>query len=277
SGIIKHNTPVVVAPQPYGDQAYSVIADVASQHSANVLDVRSAYKFSAVPNDIYTQQVVVSGDNDEYSFKLPLVGAHQVENATTAIAASETLNGLGFELSRSNIEDGLEAVHWPARLQVLQDEGPILMVDGAHNTHSASSLVKTIEEMRRSGILQINRVILIFGVLSGHDSVGVLEQFGSFASVIVPVSSRHPRSTSSDLLGEQAQKLGVGLVQHSGVTLTVREGVELALSVAGINDLVLATGSISVAAEVIEWKENIVPEVYSNIPTGIENRGQRSQ
>ena len=277
SGIIKHNTPVVVAPQPYGDQAYSVIADVASQHSANVLDVRSAYKFSAVPNDIYTQQVVVSGDNDEYSFKLPLVGAHQVENATTAIAASETLNGLGFELSRSNIEDGLEAVHWPARLQVLQDEGPILMVDGAHNTHSALSLVKTIEEMRRSGILQINRVILIFGVLSGHDSVGVLEQFGSFASVIVPVSSRHPRSTSSDFLGEQAQKLGVGLVQHSGVTLTVREGVELALSVAGINDLVLATGSISVAAEVIEWKENIVPEVYSNIPTGIENRGQRSQ
>ena len=51
----------------------------------------------------------------------------------------------------------------------------------------------------------------------------------------------------------------------------------MALSVAGINDLVLATGSISVAAEVIEWKENIVPEVYSNIPTGIENRGQRSQ
>ena len=61
------------------------------------------------------------------------------------------------------------------------------------------------------------------------------------------------------------------------MALTVREGVELALSVAGINDLVLATGSISVAAEVIEWKENIVPEVYSNIPTGIENRGQRSQ
>ena len=59
--------------------------------------------------------------------------------------------------------------------------------------------------------------------------------------------------------------------------MTVREGVELALSVAGINDLVLATGSISVAAEVIEWKENIVPEVYSNIPTRIENRGQRSQ
>ena len=250
---------------------------MASQHSADVLDGRSVYKFSAVPNDIYTQQVVVTGDNDEYSFKLPLVGNHQVENAATAIAASETLNGLGFELSRSNIEDGLEAVHWPARLQVLQDEGPILIVDGAHNTHSALSVVKTIEEMRRSGILQINRVILVFGVLSGHDSLGVLGQFESLASLIVPVTSRHPRSSPSDFLEEQAKKLGVGLVQHSGVTLTVREGVELALSVAGVNDLVLATGSISVAAEVIEWKENIVPEVYSNIPTGIENRGQRSQ
>ena len=52
----------------------------------------------------------------------------------------------------------------------------------------------------------------------------------------------------------------------------MREGIELALSVAGVDDLVLAIGSISVAAEVIEWKENIVPELYPNIPTGIEDK-----
>ena len=272
SGIIKRDTPVVVAPQPYGDQAYSVIAEVASQHSANVLDVGSAYELSAEPNDIYTQNVVVSGDIDEYVFKLPLLGAHQAENAATAIAVSETLNLLGFELSTSNIKDGLEAVHWPGRLQVLQDDGPIIMVDGAHNTHSALSVVKTIKEMKRSELLKINRVILVFGVLSGHDSLGVLGQFESLASLIVPVTSRHPRSSPSDFLEEQAKKLGIGLVQHSESLLSVREGIGLALSVAGIDDLVLATGSISVAAEVIEWKENIVPELYPNIPTGIEDK-----
>ncbi|HIC49276.1 MAG TPA: hypothetical protein EYP00_05220, partial [Dehalococcoidia bacterium] len=277
SGIIKRDTPVVIAPQPYGEQAYSVIAEVARQHSAHVLDVGAAYELSVEPNDIYTQNVVVSGDTNEYAFKLPLLGAYQAENAAAAIAVSETLNLLGFELSTSNIKDGLEAVHWPGRLQVLQDDGPILMVDGAHNTNSALSVVKTIEEMRRSEILKINRVILVFGVLSGHDSLGVLVQFESLASLIVPVTSRHPRSTPSDLLEEQAQKLGIGLVQHSETLLTVREGIELALSVAGIDDLVLAIGSISVAAEVIEWKENIVPELYRNIPTGIEDKVQKSR
>ena len=143
------------------------------------------------------------------------------------------------------------------------------MVDGAHNTHSASSVVQAINDMRRRDILKIDRVILIFGVLSGHDSVGVLQQFESLASLTVPVRSRHPRSSPSGLIRDQAQKLGMSLVKPNGEMESVGDGVELALSIAGANDLVLGTGSISVAAEVIEWKQNIDPEIYSNIPTGL--------
>tara|TARA_Y100000588_G_scaffold9235_1_gene10361 strand:- start:346 stop:531 length:186 start_codon:yes stop_codon:yes gene_type:complete len=61
----------------------------------------------------------------------------------------------------------------------------------------------------------------------------------------------------------------MSLVKSDGEMESVRDGVELALSIAGVNDLVLGTGSISVAAEVIEWKQNIDPEIYSSIPTGI--------
>ena len=260
---------MIVAPQPYGEEVYPVISEVAKEKSSSVLDVKSAYEVIAEPNDIKTQNIVITGDIDEYSFRLPLMGPHQAENAATAIAVSETLNDLGFEISSSNIKSGLESVHWPARLEVLQDNGPILMVDGAHNTHSASSVVQAINDMRRRDILKIDRVILIFGVLSGHDSVGVLQQFESLASLTVPVRSRHPRSSPSGLIRDQAQKLGMSLVKPNGEMESVRDGVELALSIAGANDLVLATGSISVAAEVIEWKQNIDPEIYSNIPAGI--------
>ena len=269
SGIIKRDIPVIVASQPYGEQVYPVISEVAKEKSSSVLDVKSAYEVIAEPNDIKTQNIVITGDIDEYSFRLPLMGPHQAENAATAIAVSETLNDLGFEISSSNIKSGLESVHWPARLEVLQDNGPILMVDGAHNTHSASSVVQAINDMRRRDILKIDRVILIIGVLSGHDSVGVLQQFESLASLTVPVRSRHPRSSPSGLIRDQAQKLGMSLVKPNGEMESVRDGVELALSIAGVNDLVLGTGSISVAAEVIEWKQNIDPEIYSSIPTGI--------
>jgi folylpolyglutamate synthase/dihydropteroate synthase len=45
----------------------------------------------------------------------------------------------------------------------------------------------------------------------------------------------------------------------------VADAVRRALDMAGPNDLVLGTGSLSVAAEVIQELEGMVPELYPNL------------
>src|SRR5207302_4526842 len=74
-----------------------------------------------------------------------LLGDHQRDNATAAVAA---LHALGrdhqdFLISTDAIHDGLAGVDWPGRLQVLHD-APLLVVDGAHNAASALALRDTI-------------------------------------------------------------------------------------------------------------------------------------
>ena len=47
---------------------------------------------------------------------------------------------------------------------------------------------------------------------------------------------------------------------------SVSEGLDHAFSLAGRNDLILGTGSLSVVAEVSEVIKEISPEIYPNLP-----------
>lgn len=264
AGIIKPNIPVIVAPQPA--EAMSVIRRIAAERAAPLLSV--ADRFSWAQNrgqtdaDIRSQAFRLTGPRRAYALETPLLGDYQLENATVAVALAETLAEQDVTLSPQSIAQGIRTVNWPARIQILttpndNDGSPLLVVDGAHNPYSIQRLAQTLPRH-----FAYDRLILIFGALSGHSAAGMLQALAPLSPILVAASSRHPRSATSAAIAQTAAQLGIDAAFASD---DVAQATRYALSIARPNDLVLGTGSLSVAAEITEEIQHIPPETYPYI------------
>ena len=255
AGIIKAGASVVVAPQR--SEAMEVIADVAERRGAPLLSVAEHFSWRKRRSDIRSQAFTLTSPNAEYELETPLIGDYQMENAATAVAIAETLMSDGVELEDASIVKGIRNVDWPARLQILStpDEGgKLLVVDGAHNPYSMERLADTVREY-----FPHRRLLLIFGALSGHSAEGMLRALLPLSPKVLATHSRHPRSASGATIARVAAELGMDVAFASE---NVGEATRRALEIATERDLVLGTGSLSVAAEVTEDVQNIPPELY---------------
>ena len=255
AGIIKEDVPVVVAPQT--EEAMAVITDVAYERAAPLLSVEERFSWNKRRSDMRGQAFTLTTPDGAYELETPLIGDYQMENVATAVAVAETLRAQGVELDDASIVRGVREVHWPARLQVLatpEEGGKLLVVDGAHNPYSMERLVETL----RSNF-SYQRLILIFGALSGHSAAGMLRALVPLSPQVFATHSRHPRSASGTTVAQVAAELGMDVVFTSE---NVGETTRHALAMATENDLVLGTGSLSVAAEVTEEVQDIPPELY---------------
>jgi dihydrofolate synthase/folylpolyglutamate synthase len=100
-------------------------------------------------------------------FLAPL-GIHQVANASAAVAACVALRKQGFQISSASIEEALQSVAVPGRLEVVR-QSPLVVLDGAHNPAKMEALAAAL------GTLYPDRPIT--GVLAfkrGHDLVATL-------------------------------------------------------------------------------------------------------
>ncbi len=155
AGIIKPGVPVVTAVKDAG--VLEVITSAAMRQKSPLCLV--GLDFTAVDCGIHNghQHSVLGGE----SYRLGLLGAHQVDNAACAVAAIKILETRGkFALSRSAdlppasardrsinhfnspIRKGLAEVVWPGRFQVLLSQPPCV-VDGAHNPAAVDRLLET--------------------------------------------------------------------------------------------------------------------------------------
>ena len=255
AGIIKEGVPVIVAPQT--DEAMTVIVDVARQRGAPLLSVAEHSSWQKRRSDMCGQVFTLTSAESTYELETPLLGDYQMENAATAVAVAETLREKGVELDDDSIRRGVRDVHWPARLQVLATPdkgGKLLVVDGAHNPYSMERLVEALREH-----FSYERLILIFGALSGHSATGMLSALLPLSPEVLATHSRHPRSASGATIANVATELGLKIAFTSE---NVGEAARRALEMASEKDLVLGTGSLSIAAEITEEVQGIPPELY---------------
>lgn len=260
AGIIKPNIPVIVAPQP--PDAMAVIRRIAAERAAPLLSVEERFSWDQTAADIRTQAFRLTSLRRAYTLETPLLGDYQLENAAVAVALAETLAEQGVTLSPQSIAQGIRSVNWPARLQILTtpddaDGSPLLVVDGAHNPYSIERLAQTLPRH-----FAYDRLILIFGALSGHSAAGMLQALAPLSPILIAAQSRHPRSASSATIAQTAAQIGIDTAFASD---DVAQATRYALAVARPNDLVLGTGSLSVAAEITEEIQHIPPETYPYI------------
>jgi len=175
-----------------------------------------------------------------------LLGRHQLDNATVVVAAMEKLRQWGVNIPEASVREGLHRVRWPGRLEIL-GRRPFVVVDCAHNADSAGKLKAALEEL-----FTYRHLILIFGASADKDIEGMMRKLFPLAHQVILTQARHPRAADAGALQEKA----LALRREVMVNNSVAGALSLALETAGPQDLICATGSIFVVAEVQEaWAE----------------------
>jgi len=182
AGILKRAVPAVIGRQR--EASASVIAARAAELAVPLFRLGREWQVTATPGGFRYESDFVGLD-------LPapaLVGAHQIDNAATAVACVERLRAAQFRIDDVAVRKGLASVEWPARLQKLS-RGPLvdalppaseLWLDGGHNEDCGIVLARQAAEWAKEpAALPLH---LIFGMLTTKDAAGFLRPLGRHAS-----------------------------------------------------------------------------------------------
>jgi len=260
AGIIKPGIPVVSAPQRA--PALRVIREVSARMDAPLTMAGDDWRWRSLGLAQGGQRMSIyrhgNGRHPEYSdLFLPLLGAFQLENACAAVAAVEALRAQGLDIPPDAVRAGLAQVQWPGRLQVLSRD-PLLVVDGAHNPYSLAQLLKTLPSY-----LDYERLILIFGAGRTHRPGELLEVLLPAAAHTYVTQADHPKAAPAELLRDMALEIGY----TADLRRTSGEALKDALGEARPGDLILATGSLFLVAEVMSaWASLEGLEPYPSDP-----------
>ncbi|WP_229620496.1 bifunctional tetrahydrofolate synthase/dihydrofolate synthase [Vibrio parahaemolyticus] len=160
-------------------------------------------------------------------------------NAATALMA---LGASELQITDINIVNGLNNARLAGRMQVLQHE-PEIVLDVAHNPHSAEYLVEKVKTQYAGKTIHV-----VIAMLHDKDIKATLAALKPIATHWYPASLTGPRAATAD---ELCQYLPQGQVQFQ----TPVEAFESALSSAASNDVVLVAGSFHTVGEVLEhWQ-----------------------
>ena len=253
AGIIKQGIPVVSGVTKDGPQR--VIHEVAAAESAPIHQLGE--QFSTV------SPVASSDPLTPWSFdyssdsltlnnvQLAMLGQHQTRNAAVAIAAVTRLDQNKFPVNEQQIREGLRSANLPLRIQALQRD-PTLVVDAAHNVASAQALSETLKSV------QARKRVCIFSSSRDKDVAEILRILSpSFDHFVLTSYQTNPRAISLRDLEELASKVLTGSFETAK---DPEDALTHVLEIAEPEDLICATGSFFLAAEV----ENIWRTNFSN-------------
>ncbi|MGB2694146.1 MAG: folylpolyglutamate synthase/dihydrofolate synthase family protein [Dehalococcoidia bacterium] len=240
AAIITPGSTVIMAPQR--ESAADVIRRVAAERAATLIEVAQACALRRTGGSADGQDFVLRTPNATYRLRLPLLGAHQLSNAATAVLALEALAAHGVAIDEAVLRKGLEKVKLPGRIEVLRRR-PLVVADGAHNRDSARALVRALhEDFARSDAL------FVVGCSSDKDIASIAEELAPAATHVIAARSRHPRAVESREVARAFAGHGVPVTAEN----SVGAALDSALAQAGANDAIVACGSLFVAAEARE-------------------------
>ena len=178
AGIIKRGVPLVVGPQ--SDAALEVIEAKANALGAPLIVHGQHWHVTAEYG-----RMIYQDERGLLDLPLPnLPGAHQLQNAGTAIAALRAI-GQPNEMC----EQAVSTAQWPARMQRLRG-GPLveaapqaeLWLDGGHNPAAGKAIAAHLASLPKQP------TYLICGMLNTKDVAGYMRPLASVAQGLYSVS-----------------------------------------------------------------------------------------
>ncbi|MEA3424353.1 MAG: folylpolyglutamate synthase/dihydrofolate synthase family protein [Bacillota bacterium] len=234
AGIIKDGVSVVVHPQEI--KASEVIERITKEKNAplTIVDLSSI----EITKETLTETKFKYEGN---IYSISLLGRHQTRNASVAINVMKNLNDISdFSIDQKSIERGLKGTVWPGRMEILNKK-PLIIIDGAHNTHGAKSLRDTIEHL-----LKGRKVIGVIGILADKEVDEMLELVVPLFDEVIVTEPNSPRSMSYTELTSKVKKYNNHVLGYERILEAVIE----ARSKVGKDDVVLVFGSLYMIGEV---------------------------
>lgn len=247
SGIIKPASMVISATQApevravledaaeLTESTLSFLSDTSEPQVGSPLAVVS--RAMAVGGQLITVQGLAGRYQDVF---LALYGDHQADNAAVAIGAVESfLGGASQALEEDVLSEAFATVSSPGRLQLVASE-PTVLVDAAHNPHSAHSLARALESY-----FSFDDITIVIAAFEDKDVAGII-------AALAPVATRFVVTTAPSERSRDALSLSQSVADSVGSDKVVTESdpavaVTLARNFAAATPAgaVVVTGSIS--------------------------------
>ncbi|WP_394241702.1 bifunctional tetrahydrofolate synthase/dihydrofolate synthase [Vibrio astriarenae] len=230
AGIFRSNKPAVCG-QP---QAPATVAGHADDIGAKLYQVGIQYDYA-----LEQGEKTWRWNSGSFSLDALPIPSLPLANAATALMA---LGCAELDISDVNIVKGLESATLPGRMQVL-GESPQVLLDVAHNPHSAEYLVEQLKKKYPERTIRT-----VVAMLHDKDIEATLSVLGQLSSHWYPASLSGPRAAS-------AEELISHLPTVTSTFSTPVEAYQMALHEADDSDLILVVGSFHTVGEVLQHIE----------------------
>ncbi|HEY2006679.1 MAG TPA: cyanophycin synthetase [Solirubrobacteraceae bacterium] len=167
-------------------------------------------------------------------------GAYQRKNFALARTAAEAFLG---ELDEAAVAAAAAEVRVPGRLQQIGTD-PVTVLDGAHNPDGMRALVQSLPEIAA----RHERVVAVVSILDDKDAASMLRLLLPLCSEVVFTRTTSSRSLPPPTLQSLSAQLDGPPAE---VIREPTRALERARSLAGADGLVVATGSLTLVADLL--------------------------
>lgn len=228
SGIFKpHGHAVVYRSTPSVEAVYERVC------AQRDVSLRKA-DFDSLVLKAHTLEGQVFDCGSRKNLVLPLLGDHQLHNASVVLSIADTLIEEGWKISEQNICDGIRDVRWPGRFDIVCRK-PLFIIDGGHNPQCIEALVKNIQDY-----LAGKKVIALTGVLADKDYADMYKPVMPLVDRFVCITPPNPRKLEAVQLAQYLRDAGA----EAQASESILGGVKQAMDLAGEDGVVLCFGSL---------------------------------
>lgn len=244
AGIIKPGSRIITSPQR--KSVFSLLQKACEEKNATLYRVGEDITFKVTKATSCYYKFSIQGMNSSYpDLLLPLVGEHQLWNATTAVGTIELLANSGFPIFPQEIEEGLRKVKWRGRIQILE-RNPTVLVDCAHNSASARHLARFLEKFF---VDKGKKLTLILAVLKNKDIEGIGKALCPLTHRVIITRANSPRALPP---GEILARIKMYCPFEPVIEDNVKRALERAKEmIEARGDIICVTGSIYIVGEVL--------------------------
>lgn len=170
-------------------------------------------------------------------YDIPLLGRHQIENASLAVLSAKVLNSKGFTISDEAIYNGLKNTKWQGRFEIIDCAKGKLILDGAHNEDGAKALYSALCDY-----FPDRKIGAVMASFKDKEYQKTVEIISGAVDEIYTVNAEGERSLPAENLAEIASKF---------VKAKAFENIQDAISKMFVNhDVVVVCGTLSILKEV---------------------------
>lgn len=166
--------------------------------------------------------------------QIPLLGEHQRKNTAVVLETLDVLKGKGWNLTEEHIRQGLKAVSWPGRFELLRRE-PVFFADGGHNPQCMEALAENIRSY-----LPGRGLTALVGVMADKDYMDMFAMVAPYVTRFVTVTPDNPRALPAADLAQALSIFGKPVT----VCESVEDGVRTAIVQTSSEEAVVAFGSL---------------------------------